>query len=464
MAGIGFRIQKILKGDSYADSIKAYFYSAAVCSGPWILSILTLFCLSYFAPENIDAYEIVLFRTIIIYIYAFSLIFIGFVHLVLTRYLADKLFQKEQDALIPAFNTTVLATLVFQSIVGMLFFRMTEMSAALQFFSLLTYLSISLIWIVMIFLTALRDYQAVSIAFVAGAVCTLASSFFLGRYYELEGYVAGYFFGQLITLTLLSARIFIEFNSKRYFDGRIFRFFWKHKALLFAGFFYNLAIWIDKIVFWISDRAVEVQPFLRSCPVYDTAVFFAFLTIIPTLSLFIIHVETDFYGKYREYYSKILNHGTYSEITFAKQEMVVSLQRGMKLLVVTQGIITMAAITFAPQIAGLLRMQWIQVPTFRLLILGAYLHGLLLVTIIGIMYFDFSRLACVMTFLFLATNGVFTWITTMLDFHYTGYGYLFSCLVTLVVAYYTFSSYLDRLEYLTFGLQPVGIHREEEIA
>ena len=51
-----------------------------------------------------------------------------------------------------------------------------------------------------------------------------------------------------------------------------------------------------------------------------------------------------------------------------------------------------------------------------------------------------------------------------MDFHFVGYGYLFSCLVPLVIAYYTLSNYVNKLEYLTFGLQPVGFHREEEIA
>jgi len=75
MAGIGFKLEKILEKDSYFSTVKAHFYSTLISSGPWILSIITLFCLGYFAPTNVDIYELTYFRAMIIYIFAFSLIF-----------------------------------------------------------------------------------------------------------------------------------------------------------------------------------------------------------------------------------------------------------------------------------------------------------------------------------------------------------------------------------------------------
>ena len=42
--------------------------------------------------------------------------------------------------------------------------------------SVLTYFVITLIWLVMVFLTALKDYLTIGIAYAAGAVVTVAAS------------------------------------------------------------------------------------------------------------------------------------------------------------------------------------------------------------------------------------------------------------------------------------------------
>ena len=124
----------------------------------------------------------------------------------------------------------------------------------------------------------------------------------------------GYFLGHFVIVAMLSARTFIEFDSKQFFDVGLFTFLMKNKVLVLLGLFYNLAIWIDKIVFWFSPRAVQVKGFLYSFSQYESATFFAFLTIIPALSIFLIHIETDFYRKYKAYYVQILEKGTYASI------------------------------------------------------------------------------------------------------------------------------------------------------
>lgn len=61
------------------------------------------------------------------------------------------------------------------------------------------------------------------------------------------------------------------------------------------------------------------------------------------------------------------------------------------------------------------------------------------------------------------TNGLFTYITSNMDVRYFGCGYLFASLITLAVAFFTLDNRINRLEYITFALQPVAAHREEEV-
>ena len=463
MAGIGFRLERLLDEDSYISILKSHIYSTFICSGPWLLSIITIFCLSYFAPKNIDIYEIIYFRATITYIFAFSLIITGVLYLSLSRYLADRLYLKDKDAMLPAFNSSILLTLIVQSVTGYLLFR-TSPSVLIMLLSLSIYLVISLMWVIMIFLTSLRDYAAITKAYFAGALTAVLGALYLGNRYGLAGYLGGYLTGHMLIMVLLSARIFIEFDSKRIFDLQILSFLFRHRRLVFIGIAYNAAIWIDKIVFWLSPHAISISPVLRSYPEYESAVFFAYLTIIPVLTAFLISIETDFYKRYRAYYAKVMDKSTYAAIRQAKEDIVKGLCSSISHLLSYQGMITLIAITFAPELVEFFRLKAMMVPIFRIATLGAFLHSLLLITIIVILYFDFQSTALIASVSFLVTNGLFSFFTSRLDIQFLGYGYFFASLVSLIVAFYMLDFKLKRLEYITFASQPLGVHREEEIA
>ena len=392
MAGIGFRLQKVLQKDTYADAIKAYFYSALILSGPWILSILSFFFLSYFNPKTIDMYELVYFKSTIIYIFAFSLIFVGILYLSLNRYLSDKLFLQEQEAIVPIVNSASVLVLVMQTIIGCAFFFSQGIKTPYCIMSVMIYLVISMIWVVLM---------------------------------------------------------------------GLFRFLISNKDIVLAGLFYNLAIWIDKIVFWASPDAMQIYPLIRIFPVYDSVVFLAYMTIIPALSIFLIEVETDFYVHYKDYYTQVLGKAPLSAIMKAKTGMAKSLRKSAMTVITCQGIVTIVVITFAPEITSFFNMQAVQIPIFRITTLGAFLHSILLIAIIVILYFDLRRLALIVTLMFVVTNGIFTYFTISQPLPYIGYGYFFSVLITLAFAFYALDYKLKRLEYITFALQPLAASKEE---
>ncbi len=464
MAGIGFNLQKILEGDTYFAKFRATFYSTVISAGPWLLSIVTLFLLTYFSPESISVYEIMYFRALIIYIFTFSLIVIGIFQFPLTRYIADKLFLGEKEIVLPVFNASSLVILGLQLVIGGIYLTASGTGFRIGILALMVYLAISMIWLCMIFLSALKDYRTIALAYAAGSVVAIVGALRLGERLGLEGYLIGYLAGHLIIISLWCARIFSEFTSKYRFDFQFLAFARRNQILILTGFFYALAIWIDKIVFWMSPESVSVAPFLRIMPLYDTAAFTGYLTIIPSLVLFLIRIETDFYRRYRRFYKAILGKASYSRIGKMKEQMARSLRAGATSLIAYQGILTLAVILYAPSLARLFHISMVEVPIFRIVSAGAFLHSMLLTTLLIILYFDFKRTALLVAFIFCFTNGLFTWWTTDKTLPFYGYGYLFSCLLSLVVAFYLLDFNLKRLEYLTFASQPVGIHRDEEVS
>ncbi len=49
MAGIGFELRKMLRGDSFLSDMSAYLYAAMVSSGPWLMSVLCLAVLGLYS-------------------------------------------------------------------------------------------------------------------------------------------------------------------------------------------------------------------------------------------------------------------------------------------------------------------------------------------------------------------------------------------------------------------------------
>jgi len=75
MAGIGFELRKILKGDSYLSLVQAYAYAGVISSGPWVLSIIGILVvgvlsLTVVIPDS----QIVQFQLSATYLIALSLI------------------------------------------------------------------------------------------------------------------------------------------------------------------------------------------------------------------------------------------------------------------------------------------------------------------------------------------------------------------------------------------------------
>lgn len=333
MAGIGFNLRKILESDTYFASFRAYFYSTIIAAGPWILSILTLFALNYFAPSNISLYEIVYFRALIIYTFAFSLIGFGILQFPLTRYLADKLYLGEKESIVPAFNAAAAILLTVQGAVSISYVLLIGRDYRIGFLAVLVYLAINMIWLCMVFLSALKDYRTISVDYLIGTVVAILSAIGFGERWGLEGYLTGYLLGHLVIISLWTARIFCEYPSKIVFDFNFLPFVLRNRALLLTGFFYAVAIWIDKIVFWFSPHGTQVAPAIRMMPIYDFATFMAYLTIIPSLSMFLVQIETDFYRRYKRFYLAILSKASYSRIERVRQQISRSLRGGAAVLI-----------------------------------------------------------------------------------------------------------------------------------
>jgi uncharacterized membrane protein len=454
MAGISFHIEKLLEEGTWTASVKSYVHSGIIATGPWMLSVFTILLLNLLKPDNFLQGDFLKFSSILVHIFALSLILCGFLYHSLTRYIADRLYMDNMTALTPTFNAVVLVVLVVQSIIGFFYFGNMEISFFIRFMAILIYLTLSLLWIIMIFLTTLKDYNFITWTFLKGIFATIILSFIFSRYIGINGYFIGYFLGYFWIMFSLVSYMFQEFHSPVIFEWDFFKTFMTHFDLVLAGFFYNFGIWVDKIIFWNSGLGMSViKPVICSYPLYDGVIFFAYMTIIPTLVIFFLHIENNFYKIYHIFYTLVLQEGDFDNIKECKKEIFRVLSVGMRNILFYQGTITVLFILFSDKIIYFLHMKPIQIPIFRIAVGSAFLHGLFLVAMMIILYFDFKKLAMYVSLLFFALNAIFAYCSLFLDTRFLGCGYFLTSFVSLVVAFYSFLYKFHHLEYNTFVSQ-----------
>jgi polysaccharide biosynthesis protein PelG len=451
MAGIGFALRKLARRDDLVGVIQGYAHSALAATGPWLFTVLSLGAISVLTAGLATIEEIVLFRLVIIYNFAFSLVATGPIMMVATRFLADMIFLKQVGGAVGLFlGTFMLACAIQLPIVIGFYGFYIDAPLSLRLLGMASFLVISGIWLVSVFLTALKDYTSVTRAFLAGMTLAAAAAIALAGPWGSEGLLLGFTSGLALIFFLLMGRIFTEYPYRVEKPFAFLAYFRSYWDLALAGLVQNVAIWVDKWVMWAAPEAEHHPAGFVAYSFYDSASFLAYLTVVPAVAGFVISVETGFFEKYLRFYRDIQRHATLSRILENQRELTLQVLRGLRNLVVLQGSVCFAFIAFAPRIFEWVRIPMPQLGMFRICVLGSFFHVLVMSLAVVLAYFDLRRAMLGVYIFLLTTNAVFSWATMKLGFAYYGYGYFLSALSTFVLVVLMVAHYMGRLPFLTF--------------
>ena len=433
MAGIGFRLKRLIAEESYGGWLRAHLYGAVLSSGPWLLSIFTLASLSLLSRHIVDDPARDVFRTIVAWTYSFSLVTTGALQMLVTRQLADALYLGRLGLVVTAFRWTMGWTALAHLLVGAIFYGLAPgLQPGTRLFGVMLLVVVSSTWIAMIFVGAAQDYASVVAAFFMGNAVSAAAALGGGHLWGVEGYLAGFLLGQTAIVFMLAARIEREFPARGVAERlRFGRVLSKYGALAVAGICYNAAI--------VADRAV----------------FLAYLSVVPSLTIFLVRVETDFYDRFREYYGAVSKHGTLGQVLQAKERMAQCLRESLRRVFLAQGPLSLGLVALAPWIASSLGLDRLQAAMLRPLLVGAALHVLALFGTIILLYFDRRRDAAEVSAIFLVANLALTAATLWAGPRFYGQGYPLAALLAAGWAYHRLEQTLRDLEYLTFASQPM---------
>ena len=457
MAGIGFRLQKLLNSKDYLRLGAAYGYSAVVASGPWMMSMLSLVVIGLLlsaeriAPGAVG--DLALFRATVTYVYAGSLLTGGVMHLGVSRFIADRLYAGEMEEVLPCFMRAAAAILGLGLVVSGIWFAVCGLGPAEAVAGVVMFQSLSVIWLSMVFLSAAKGYDFIVwsffIANALGAGLTVLGRLHLG----VAGMFWGYALGQLLLAFLLALRIVREFPSYSPETNRIFTFMRHNGRLALVGLAFNLGVWVDKFLVWCGPFGKRVAGLFYFSESYDVCLFFSYLTIIPAMTLFLIRVETSFYRSYSVYFNAVTCGGDIDAIRAGKERIRESLSLSVSRMIKMQGGLTLCLVLAAPYLAPVLGIGSIDVPLLRFSLLAAFLQALLLFLLVFLLYFDWQREALILSVFFALANFILTAATMAAGREYLGLGYLFAGLLSLPVGLRLFGLGMERLEFETFVKQ-----------
>lgn len=458
MAGIGFRLRRLAEREGLWGFFASYAAAAAIMAGPWILTILTVGCVSFLGQglERFEAY--------VTHVYQVSLITVGFLQFPATRHLADLLYEKNLRAVFPSFNAGLALSVLVSTTLGLLWAVTSPGPVPLEKALVVTLLNIVTVqWFALVFLVTVHRYRSILLAFSVGGLLSVLSALTADGPQGNLSALFGFTLGQALTVGILCAALMREYPAYTWFNFGAVGWIVRAPSLALAGGLFYLGSFADKLVYrygwWISDSPevgeLVVAPWLYISHPYESLTFLAQLTIIPALAVFYIRVETGFFEVYKAFYNTIDERGTLAELEYIKAQILAQMAAAARMVYSSQGVITVFCVLVAPELIPGLTLADAHADILRASLFASFFGILLLLTVVIYLYFEFYREACWMAALYLVLNGGFTALILWLNVDVAGWGAALASFLACLSSAWLLWQRVDDLLFRTFSKSPV---------
>jgi len=462
LAGIGFALRKLFREDSLSGQVRAYVYSSITTVGPMVLCMVMVLAMQQLMIAGGAPFmDRELYLTTVVYAFIFSVLITGGLSMLLTRFIADRMYEEKYEHLLSSYYGAIAVCLPIGFVAATVFLSQVEASWGYKIATYILFAELIVLWIQTVHLSALKDYARIVRHFAYGVVVAIAGTWLALRFTDWPSATAA--------IGMMAAGIFVViWRSGRHFERTFpakrselyfsfLRYSRKYPSLLLIGTFFYSGVYSHSFVYWFSDGAIVADAY-RISPLYDLPVFYAYLTIIPTLVTFVVSVETSFYTKYKNYYFMILNGGTFREVADAKKEMQRVLMQEISFVMQVQLLFTVVSLALGAKLLPMIGFTMQQLEIFQILTLGYFLFIMAFIVMLIMLYFDDRRGAAGLSTLLVVLNTGLTWWTKEAEFH--GFGLFAASFLTLILALARLLYFVRNIDYYTFCSQPLVHNRK----
>ena len=460
MAGIGFELKRLFHKKGVLNTTKAYGYATVICAGPMLLGVILLLgIMALCTIFNTATADRELLICMITYTLLASVTVTSFFSMVVTRYVADMLFEEKNQAVLPCFwGSTVIMMAVGSALYGifLLFSGATLVQGLLCF---VLFGELIIVWNAMSFLSAIKDYKGIFMSFLTSvAVSILLGALLLWlKFPVVEALLFAVSVGYGIMLVwdvILLHRYFPHtslgaFTFLKWIDAFL--------PLALSGLFMNIGMFSHLVIMWFSDIKVHVHGLFYGAPWHDVPALLAFMTALMTTVNFVVSVEVNFYPKYRNHYSLYNDKGTIKDILQSEKEMLDTLKTEIFYTSLKQLLFTAACIALGGYLLDLLPLGFNEIMRgyFRTLCVayGLYAIGNMLMLIL--LYFTDYKGACATTAIFAISTIILTLVSLLFSNVYYGFGFLIAAMIFVIVTALRLDYFTKKLPYYILSVQPL---------
>lgn len=453
MAGIGFSLKKLFNKRGVFSLCRAYGYAGIICAGPMILGVVMLAGVSLAARlAGMPAHDRELLNCMLTYSLLVSLSVTSWFNMVTTRYTSDMLYEEKPEKIMPSLYGSCSIMLVAGGVLYGIFLLFSGVSFSYQILCLWFSLILIVVWMEIVYLTALKDYKGIVLAF--------AVSLLLGFFCALVLVVVGWVSVVSLMLCIIIAygtlmvwyyKLLLDYFPKS--DGSKYaflRWFDKYKSLAFSGGFINLGLFAHLVIMYFGPLRVQVEGLFYGAPSYDVPALFAFFSILITTINFVTSVEVRFYPAYRDYYSLFNDNGSIKDIEQAETKMLTILKQELTFSGHKQLISTVLFV-----VVGSYLLEWLplgftdlSIGIFRFLCTGYGIYAISNSIMLILLYFEDYTGALMGTVAFAAVSVTATILQNLFSSpEFFGLGFLLGGVVFYFIVWLRLEWYTKKLPY-----------------
>src|SRR5688500_5358077 len=161
-----------------------------------------------FSVNRVASLAVRQFLVSVTYLMALSLILTGFLQLMFTRFIADRIYEKQEGAVLPNLFGALAATTAGSGLLslGVVLFAFGDLPLSYRALMVIGFTTLCDLWVVVVLLSGLKAYRAVLFAFFVGYSTSVGGAMLLSRH-GLAGLLAGFVAGQIVLLFMLMAAV-----------------------------------------------------------------------------------------------------------------------------------------------------------------------------------------------------------------------------------------------------------------
>ncbi|MEG0471200.1 MAG: exopolysaccharide Pel transporter PelG [Solibacillus sp.] len=459
MAGIGFELRKLYSQQGLVQNIKAYSYSTMTTVGPMILCLVLVFVQQMMMRDNNSSFlQNELFIATITYSFVFSIVVTSGLSLLVTRFISDKIYERKYEQIISAYYGSLMLIVPIAAIIAMLFLWGVNEHIGYKVVAYIYFIELIVIWMQNVFLSALKDYKRIFRGFVVAVLLSVVTSFLLFNFTSWDPVVIALlgmnigFASSIIMSSIHFEHVFPRNAQRDHFQ--FLRTLKTYPRILITGLLVYSGVYIHNIVYWLfADNSTEVSGQFLLMPLYDVSVFYAYLSVLPSLIFFVVIIETDFYEKFLNYYKNIIEGGTYESIQQAKQRMQKVIVLRLGFLAEIQLLFTTLSIAMGILILPKIGFSMEQLDLFLLLSLAYFFFILMFLMLHILMYFDDQKGILAISATFVLLSAVLTYVTMFLKLD--GMGMFIASFIGLSLTFLRLLYITENINYFTFCPQPL---------